>query len=76
MVGPATREVLTPTWSLLASVLSCAECLFTSFGGYSRGKLLEGYLLLVGCRRLDSENRTETHNTGDIPLGTDPQTLT
>lgn len=42
MVGPATREVLTPTWSLLAFVLSCAECLFTAFGRYSRGKLLEG----------------------------------
>lgn len=49
IVGPATREVLTPTLSLLASMLSGGEYLFTSFGGYSRGTLLEGHLQ---CSRL------------------------
>lgn len=51
VVGPATHEVLTSTLSLLSSAFSGGECLFLSFGGYSRGKLFEGICSVPGCKK-------------------------
>ena len=72
--GPGVPKALKPALSLLASTSSHGECLFISFGGYSRGSHLKGICSVPGCKRSpEPENWNETpEKSGYIPLGMDP----